>query len=94
MPIYEFECPKCGARFEEIVAAGTKSAPCAECGAEGAERRLSMFGVTTRQLTPNQRRRLEDERGTDRDGARSRYKQSLARARGRRDGPKGGSGPG
>lgn len=83
MPIYEFECDACGARFEDLVAGGTELASCRECGAEGARRRLSSFG-TTRQMTPNQRRRLEDKRGTSRDGARQRFKQSLARARSKR----------
>lgn len=83
MPIYEFECDACGARFEDLVAAGTELATCRGCGAEGARRRLSSFG-TTRQMTPNQRRRLEDKRGTNRDGARQRFKQSLDRARAKR----------
>lgn len=50
---------------------------------------MSMFGVTTRQLTPNQRRRLEDKRGTDRDGARTRWKQTMKSARDKRGGGKG-----
>jgi putative FmdB family regulatory protein len=86
VPIYEFECGSCGARFERLAAAGTETATCPECGAEGAERRISTFGVTTRQLTPAQRRRLEDKRGIDRDGARSRWKQTLERARSSRPG--------
>lgn len=90
MPLYEFDCSSCEAQFERLVAAGTEEAVCPECGAEGARRRLSMFG-TSRQLTPNQRRRLEDKRGTDRGGASKRFKESLARARrGRGGGPGGG----
>lgn len=80
MPIYEFECGECGERFEELVDAGTASASCPACAAEGAKRVFSTFGYG-RQLTANQRRRLEDKRGTDRDGARQRFKQSLAQAR-------------
>jgi putative FmdB family regulatory protein len=91
VPIYEFECAGCGARFERIAAVGTDTATCPECGAEGGERRMSMFGVTTRQLTPAQRRRLEDKRGTDRDGARTRWKGTLERARrSRPEGPSAG----
>lgn len=30
VPIYEFECAKCGSRFEEIVSAGA-TAPCPRC---------------------------------------------------------------
>jgi putative FmdB family regulatory protein len=43
MPIYEFECSKCGARFEELVRAGEES-PCPECGSEAVERRFSQIG--------------------------------------------------
>jgi putative FmdB family regulatory protein len=38
MPIYEFECGECGARFEELVPAGGAVA-CPSCGA-GRSRRL------------------------------------------------------
>jgi putative FmdB family regulatory protein len=38
MPIYEFECEGCGARFEELVATGGGVA-CPSCGS-GATRRL------------------------------------------------------
>ncbi|MFN8151275.1 MAG: zinc ribbon domain-containing protein [Solirubrobacterales bacterium] len=85
MPIYEFECAECGERFEELSAAGTETATCPACGAAGAERRLSSFGLS-RQPTANQRRRMEDKRGTDRGGAKKRFTQNLARARDRRPG--------
>lgn len=85
MPIYEFECNRCGGLFEELVAVGTTAATCPACGAEGAERRLSTFGLS-RQPTANQRRRMEDRRGTDRDGARQRFKRNISKARERRSG--------
>jgi putative FmdB family regulatory protein len=83
VPIYEFDCSACGARFERLVDAGTERAACAECGAEDATRLLSSFAAPVRQMTANQRRRAEDKRSTDRGGARTRFKQSLARARGK-----------
>jgi putative FmdB family regulatory protein len=83
MPIYEFECGECGERFEQLVPAGTGSAVCPACGAPGAERRLSAFGLT-RQPTPAQKRRMDDRRGVDRDGARQRFKANLARTRERK----------
>ena len=86
MPIYEFECGECGERFEELTTAGTESATCPNCEAEGAERRLSSFGLS-RQPTPNQRRRMEDKRGTNRDGARQRWHSTLSKARERRPKP-------
>lgn len=85
MPIYEFECAACGERFEELSAAGTRTAVCPACETEGAERRLSSFGLT-RQPTAAQRRRMEDRRGTDRDGARRRFGADLAKRRERKPG--------
>ena len=41
MPIYEFRCASCGERFEALVDAGTETAPCRVCGADGAPRVLS-----------------------------------------------------
>lgn len=90
MPIYEFECGECGERFEQLVPAGTEAAPCPSCGAEGAKRRLSSFALS-RQPTAAQRRRMEDKRGTNRDGARQRFKQSLGKARKGRPKPPGGT---
>jgi putative FmdB family regulatory protein len=43
MPIYEFECQRCGARFEELVAAGAK-APCPQCKSSEVKRRYSPIG--------------------------------------------------
>jgi putative FmdB family regulatory protein len=43
MPIYEFECTKCGARFEEIVKAG-QTAPCPQCKSSEVQRRYSPVG--------------------------------------------------
>jgi putative FmdB family regulatory protein len=43
VPIYEFECSKCGARFEELVRAG-ETAPCPQCKSSEVERRFSPIG--------------------------------------------------
>jgi putative FmdB family regulatory protein len=43
MPIYEFECRKCGARFEELVPAG-ETAPCPQCKSSDTKRRYSQIG--------------------------------------------------
>ena len=40
MPIYEFDCRECGARFEELVRAGAGAA-CPTCGSDDVERRFS-----------------------------------------------------
>ena len=43
MPIYEFDCPQCAARFEELVRAG-ETAPCPQCKSSEVERRFSQIG--------------------------------------------------
>ena len=43
MPIYEFECSKCGTRFEELVPVG-RTAPCPHCRSAEVERRYSPIG--------------------------------------------------
>ncbi len=40
VPIYEFECSKCEARFEELVPAG-QTAPCPQCKSSEVQRRYS-----------------------------------------------------
>jgi putative FmdB family regulatory protein len=40
MPIYEFDCRSCGARFEELVRSGATAA-CPNCGSDDVERRFS-----------------------------------------------------
>jgi hypothetical protein len=51
---------------------------------------MSSFALS-RQPTAGQRRRMEDARGTNRGGARKRFGESLAKARGQRPKPPGGS---
>jgi len=43
VPIYEFECGKCGARFEELVNSG-ETAPCPQCKSLEVTRRYSPIG--------------------------------------------------
>jgi len=45
MPMYEYRCPHCGARFEVLqrMGQGPKGMRCPECGAAGVERQLSTF---------------------------------------------------
>jgi putative FmdB family regulatory protein len=43
VPIYEFECQKCGARFEELVPAG-ETAPCPQCKSSEVKRLYSRIG--------------------------------------------------
>jgi len=48
MPIYEFECEECGARFEELVAAGG-AVTCSSCGSERTRRLFSSVSPPGRQ---------------------------------------------
>jgi putative FmdB family regulatory protein len=41
VPIYEYACPACGERFEELVRSPETRVACPACGAEDVERRLS-----------------------------------------------------
>jgi putative FmdB family regulatory protein len=43
VPIYEFECTKCGARFEELTRPGD-TAPCPQCKSSNVTRRYSQIG--------------------------------------------------
>ncbi|HEY6637565.1 MAG TPA: zinc ribbon domain-containing protein [Solirubrobacterales bacterium] len=86
MPIYEFVCESCGHRFEELVGATggiqVTEVSCPECGSAEVERQVSSsYTPLHRQLTPAEKRRLEDKRGTDRGGAKERFKRQRAAER-------------
>ena len=49
MPIYEFECEGCGARFEELVAAGVEAIACPECSSQRTRRLISPVSPPGRQ---------------------------------------------
>lgn len=94
VPIYEFACESCGHAFEELVGShvGLDAADvvCPECGSAKVERRISTsYAPLQHQMTPNERRRLEERRGTDRGGAKDRFAKQRAaekRAAARRSG--------
>jgi putative FmdB family regulatory protein len=90
VPLYEYKCRSCHHRFEELIGhhgATEESLRCPECGADKPHRLISSYAPIHRQLTPKQRRALEDKRGTNRGGAKQRFKQQrAAERRGRRRG--------
>jgi len=45
MPIFEYECRACGARFESIVSSAAAQAACQKCGSPEVEKLLSVFAV-------------------------------------------------
>ena len=67
MPVYEFDCQACGARFEEIVPAGT-APPCPACGGDHVTRAFSQIapprvpvGLTGKPAAESNARRRERE---------------------------------
>ncbi len=68
MPIYEFKCKDCAARFEELTEAGALVA-CPECGAERAERLYSTVAPPSRQPRGAKVKADESRRG-EREAAR------------------------
>jgi len=48
MPIHEYQCKKCGHRFEELILgrAGADDVYCPECGAKRTERLMSAFSTS------------------------------------------------
>jgi len=79
MPIYEFECARCGERFEELVGAGEAPA-CPACGADGARRLLSAVSPPGRQPR-GAAVRSDESRRRERESART---ERLAEARKKR----------
>jgi putative FmdB family regulatory protein len=84
MPIYEFECEACGARFEELVTAGGTAA-CSACGSERTRRRYSTVAPPGRQPR-GAAVRSDESRRREREAARQeRLSESRKRrARGER----------
>jgi putative FmdB family regulatory protein len=79
VPVYEFECEQCGARFEELVAADASAIPCAACGSARTRRLLSSVAPPGRQprgagvrSDESRRREREAARGERLESARKR----------------------
>jgi putative FmdB family regulatory protein len=89
VPLYEFECSDCGARFEELVPAGC-SAPCPACGGERTARTFSPIsppllpvGLHGKAAKESNARRAERE-------AQKKERFVSERRRKRGEGPPGG----
>jgi putative FmdB family regulatory protein len=83
MPLYEFRCLTCDARFEEIVAVGG-TAGCPACGAEGAERVFSPIAPPRVPvgLTGKAARESDARRGEREARRRERFVEERKRRRG------------
>lgn len=48
MPIYEYNCQKCGSQFEKLLKAGSgDEIACPDCGSDRVEKVLSSFATGT-----------------------------------------------
>ena len=82
VPLYEFECGRCGARFEELVDAGTETVACHECGADGTRRVYSAPAPEPRIVkTGGSLRRQEARNAELRSRTKSEFKERRAAAR-------------
>jgi putative FmdB family regulatory protein len=45
MPMYEYRCTECGAKFEELVASAEDFVECPKCHSAKAEKLLSVFAA-------------------------------------------------
>jgi putative FmdB family regulatory protein len=69
MPIYEFTCGACGARFEELVAHDAK-ADCPECGSSEVERLVSQVFPAAKIGLRGQAAKRSDTSRTNREEKR------------------------
>jgi putative FmdB family regulatory protein len=81
MPIYEFECEECGARFEELVGAG-QGAACPTCGSGRTRQLLSPVSPPGRQprgaaVRSNESQRREKEAGRQERLAASKKRRAA-----------------
>lgn len=47
MPIYEYECRKCGRRFEKLVPRAGTPVVCEHCGSAKVEKQFSVFAAAS-----------------------------------------------
>lgn len=81
MPVYEFECEKCGERFEELTPSDTGSLACPRCGSARTRRLLSPVSPAGRQPR-GAAVRSDESRRRDRESARG---ERLAASRAKRE---------
>jgi putative FmdB family regulatory protein len=82
VPIYEFECGRCGARFEELVDAGTEAAACRACGEAGARRIYSPPAPEPRLVKSGGAAQQQEARNAQlRARTKERFKAARERAR-------------
>ena len=81
MPIYEFRCDGCGARFEELVPLDGRVERCPQCGAERPGRVLAPPGPALHLVrTPGETRKQEWKNANLRETTRTRFKEARKAA--------------
>jgi putative FmdB family regulatory protein len=90
VPIYEFICEACGARFERLLDAGAEGPACPECGADRTRRVFSAQAPTPHLVkTPAENRKQERRNARLMKDAKASYKAKRARVQAARAGKKG-----
>jgi putative FmdB family regulatory protein len=69
MPLLDFECEKCSARFEELVL-GDGAVVCPECGAGEVRRLYSPIGAAPKVSMSRAAMRDSDSRRSEREASR------------------------
>jgi putative FmdB family regulatory protein len=80
MPLLDFECESCSARFEELVL-GERVPVCPECGAGEVRRLYSPIGRAPKVAMSRAAMRESDSRRSEREAAR---KESFSEQRSKR----------
>jgi putative FmdB family regulatory protein len=89
MPLYEFDCGDCGARFEEVVPPGC-TAPCPACGGERVSRTFSAIAPPRRSVALRGKAARESNARRSEREAQKRERFVAERRRRRGEGPPGG----
>ncbi len=80
MPVYEFECERCGVRFEELAPSGAEGLACPGCGSRRTRRLLSPVSPPGRQPRGAGVRSAESRR-REREAARGERLAATRRKR-------------
>jgi putative FmdB family regulatory protein len=81
MPLFEYQCKRCGSTFEALIRPGAPSPSCPECHSGELEKLLSMFAVsseTTRQQALSDGRRRSAAVKREKDQAQIEYEKHHA----------------
>ncbi len=82
MPMYEFDCRKCGTRFEALVPLGTASLNCTACGSPETHRVMSSPGPAMRLvLSPGTAHQQEQRNAKLHKDTKDRFKERRRKAR-------------